>query len=117
MLLENERGEWELPGGKLEAGEGLEGCLEREILEELNLRVEVGPLLDVWVYEVLEGAHVLVVTYGCLAEDFTGMKRSREHTAAELFCLDELEGLNLPRGYASAIRAWFHHSASRRPGG
>ena len=33
-LLRNERGEWELPGGKLERGESPEHCLVREIQEE-----------------------------------------------------------------------------------
>jgi 8-oxo-dGTP diphosphatase len=35
-------GRWELPGGKVENGEGLAACLQREIAEELGCRVEVG---------------------------------------------------------------------------
>ena len=33
LLLENERNEWELPGGKLELGEDPPGCVVREIGE------------------------------------------------------------------------------------
>lgn len=41
------KGGWSLPGGKLELGETLKEGLEREIMEETNLTVRIGPLIDV----------------------------------------------------------------------
>jgi 8-oxo-dGTP pyrophosphatase MutT (NUDIX family) len=105
VLVDNPRGEWELPGGKLEPGEALEACVAREIAEELGLEVTVGPIVDAWIYRIGE-LDVLVLTYGCEATAWPVTLSSPEGKAVRLASLDELGGLPLPAGYHAGIRRW-----------
>jgi A/G-specific adenine glycosylase len=41
-------GMWEFPGGKVQPGEDLTACLQREICEELNAEIEVGSALGTY---------------------------------------------------------------------
>lgn len=105
VLLENERAEWELPGGRLERGEDPEDCLRREMREELSIGVEVERLLDCWRYEVLAGIEVVIVTFGCRTAD-RQVALSSEHKAVGLFGVDEIAALAMPEGYRRSIREW-----------
>lgn len=115
-LLQNSREEWELPGGKLELGETPEQCVVREISEELNLTVHIGPILDTWAYRIGEGVDVLIVTYGCYPEAATQVTHSSEHRESGLFTLDQVSKLNMPAGYKSSINVWFSRLLSNPPG-
>jgi 8-oxo-dGTP diphosphatase len=42
------KGHWSLPGGMVEIGETLETALTREMVEETGLRVDVGPVIEVF---------------------------------------------------------------------
>ena len=106
VLLKNERAEWELPGGRLEAGEAPPVCVVREIREELAIDVAVAELLDCWLYEVLPGQEVVIVTYGCRYDGDGDIRRSHEHSAVGLFDLAEIDGLPMPEGYRRSIRDW-----------
>lgn len=105
VLVNNPRGEWELPGGKLEPGEALEACVAREIAEELGLEVTVGPIVDAWIYRIGE-LDVLVLTYGCETTAWPVTLSSPEGKAVRLASLDELGALPLPAGYHAGIRRW-----------
>ncbi len=52
-------GRWEFPGGKRESGETLQGCLARELREELGIDVEVGEKVDTVRWEYGEKTVVL----------------------------------------------------------
>jgi hypothetical protein len=77
--------------------------------------VQVGPLIDVWVYHIGEGVDVVIVTYGCYAESSQNLVHSSEHKAAWLFGLDELDQLNMPGGYKRSIKSWAERLVSPSP--
>lgn len=87
-------GKWEFPGGKLDSDESPEECLYRELLEELNLPVNVGPIFNV-LYHRYSWGNVLLLFYECtpLAETIEN-KEVAEHkfvSIAELHRFDFLE--------------------------
>ena len=105
-LLRNEREEWELPGGKLEAGESPHACVIREVREETGWDVELLALLDVWVYEPGPKQPVFVVTFAASLESDTHPVVSVEHRELRLVPVREIDALRMPDGYKRSIRNW-----------
>jgi 8-oxo-dGTP diphosphatase len=107
LLLLNERGEWDLPGGRPDPGEDHRAALRREVREEAGLDVEVGALLGEHLFEVLPRRVVRIVAYAChLAGGEAAL--SAEHLEQRWVAFAELAetiaGHPLPAGYLGAIR-------------
>jgi 8-oxo-dGTP pyrophosphatase MutT (NUDIX family) len=106
VLVRNSRDEWELPGGRLENGEDHAETLAREFAEELSVSVRVDAPIDSYLFEVIPGRQVFIVTYGCsLVGDFEP-KISHEHTEHCLWPVERLSELKLPVGYRNSIEMW-----------
>ena len=106
LLVQNSRREWELPGGRAESGEDHAQALAREFAEELSLSVCPRAQIDSYLFEVIPGRHVFIVTYGCtLVGDFRPTI-SDEHADYCLWSVERLSEINLPVGYKRSIEAW-----------
>jgi 8-oxo-dGTP pyrophosphatase MutT (NUDIX family) len=108
LLLLDERGEWDLPGGRPDPGEDHRAALKREVHEEAGLEVEVGAALEGHLFEVLPGRFVQIEAFACALVGTTNVTLSHEHEDVRWVPLAELgetiAGHPLPTGYLGAIR-------------
>lgn len=70
-------GLWEFPGGKIEKDESEESALEREIWEELSVRITVGQKIDRTTFKY-DFASVTLTTYLCSL--LAGEPKKSEHS-------------------------------------
>jgi 8-oxo-dGTP diphosphatase len=77
--LSNE-GLWEFPGGKVEAGEGDQACLEREFREEFGLEIKTG---DFYMESAFPSANIVLVAYFAQAKGAFGFLQDHDAIAFE----------------------------------
>ncbi|HVN97082.1 MAG TPA: (deoxy)nucleoside triphosphate pyrophosphohydrolase [Syntrophorhabdaceae bacterium] len=85
---------WEFPGGKLEDNETLEECLKREIREELDIEIHVGPLISL-------NKHVLncesaIVLYAYRARHVSGEITLKDHEEVKWVRPEDLLNYDFP---------------------
>src|SRR4030095_2358974 len=104
VLALNDRDEWELPGGRMELGESPKNCLAREIEEESGIAERADKPIDSYLFEVIPGRHVFIVTYLCSSDGSFVPRVSHEHKQVGIFSPEDLPA-NLPLGYRRSIES------------
>ena len=95
-------GLWEFPGGKVEPGETITECIQREIQEELGIEIEVGKLLIV-VDHTYSHFHVTLNVHHC--RYLSGDPQPIECDEVRWVELHELEQFPFPKANLQIIEA------------
>lgn len=99
-------GFWHIPGGKLEPGEDLKACCEREIFEETGLKATAGPIIAI-ADRKIEGFHYLIVDFLAFLQepdDILPMAQS-DALSARWVNPQDLSELPLVQGICEVIKA------------
>jgi len=74
-------GYYEVPGGKVDFGEDPKNTIKREFSEEVNLKVDIKELYNVWTYISDEGRrHTVCIDYVLeLKDNLKNLKLSNAH--------------------------------------
>jgi len=96
LLLKKKGKWWDLPGGKLDEGEGLEQSAVREVKEETGLKVSVGDILSCRLQKRPDTNHWVFIFYHCKLKDKPGkIKLSDEHVESGFYSSKEMKDMYL----------------------
>ncbi len=85
------KGKWEFPGGKIKRQETPKAALEREIIEELDTKIEVGELFETVEYDY-PNFHLSMQCF--FAKVVSGNLILKEHSAAKWFRKSQLNSVD-----------------------
>ena len=86
-------GLWEFPGGKIENGETPEECMARELMEELEIKVEVGTLITSNKHRYPDGIfELLAYRVQHIGGDFV----LNDHDEIKWISIDEISNFDFP---------------------
>ena len=93
---------WELPGGKLEAGESRLEALERELYEELNItEIESKPFMQV--EHQYSDRNILLDVW--MVSNFTGAPHGRENQEIRWMSIGDIDNFRFPEADVPVFEA------------
>ncbi|MBD6617640.1 8-oxo-dGTP diphosphatase MutT [Komarekiella sp. 'clone 1'] len=95
-------GLWEFPGGKIELGETIKECIQREIAEELGIVIEVGEHL-ITIDHTYTDLRVTLTVHHC--RHLTGVPQPLECDEIRWVNLKELDKFTFPKANVQIIAA------------
>ena len=95
LLLQNERGEWDFPGGKLETGASVSQTLLEEVMEETNLNIELKQFCYLEQHQ-LNRTWLIVGIYHAQINSARAVQISHEHMQYGFFSMEEIKSLSTP---------------------
>jgi len=96
---------WQIPGGSLEFGEQVYEALEREVMEELGVKVEIVSLIPYVDTNIFTHHQIVFITYLCKLKGATEIKLNEEATDFRWFSLEDLKSIEALHGCKEAITA------------
>jgi 8-oxo-dGTP diphosphatase len=94
------QGDWVMPGGKIDLGEQIVRAIQREVMEEVGLAVEVQNLLDVFEHVTPgeEHYHFVILYYRCHPLSNDVVHNDMEVAEARWVLPSDLPNYKMPEG-------------------
>ncbi len=111
------QGEWVMPGGKIDLGEPIVKAIQREVMEEVGLQVEVEDLLDVFEHVTPgdENYHFIILYYLCRPQ-FCDISHNQEEVAEARWVPEQdLAGYQMPEGTRYILGKVFSQETAETP--
>jgi len=115
VLKTASRGNYELPGGRVDFGETIEEAFKREMKEELGFEnVRMGKFINVWTFlhDRKEAHYHFMILDFEIFSDEKEIKISTEHTDYKWIDANEIDAVNMRDGHKESLRKFFKNQST-----